>query len=448
MKADKELSNLIDNTSTAVVNNRNNHKSSILINMLPLISVLTIVSINVINNMDTLDMIKISIMTFLLTTAMAFYIRYQKHITEVRYAKSLLFISYLVSLLLTQLIKNPETYSFWMLGGLLIAMIIDSKLGIMTYFNHTFILSLTYSLRLETTIHLLVMGVLFTLLSDSLKRKSTVVYASIILLSTNITLAFILNNFIYETNSNINYLLSLFSIFAVLVTAFLLVSLYNRIVSNNTSITKDKNKLALDENDDRAVPADLLENNGNNENNQLANRTIRTSYELLLSEDNELILRMKEHSEPLYNHCRLIGDLSARAASIIGVNEAIAKAGGYYHEIGKIVGKNYIEEGLKLAEEYGFPDELREILKQHNIKHGKPTFVESAIVMISDNIVSTIDYIDKTGDQKFSSDKIVDSLFRMRMDKGTFDDCGLSVKDFKLLKEFYQKEFNTKAISE
>jgi hypothetical protein len=29
------------------------------------------------------------------------------------------------------------------------------------------------------------------------------------------------------------------------------------------------------------------------------------------------------------------------------------------------------------------------------------------------------------------------------MDKGTFDNAGLSLKDFKVLKEFYQKEFNT-----
>ena len=32
----------------------------------------------------------------------------------------------------------------------------------------------------------------------------------------------------------------------------------------------------------------------------------------------------------------------------------------------------------------------------------------------------------------------------MRMDKGTFDESGLSVKEFKLLKDFYQKEFKSK----
>ena len=148
---------------------------------------------------------------------------------------------------------------------------------------------------------------------------------------------------------------------------------------------------------------------------------------------------MKNYSENLYKHCKLIGDLSVRAANYIDADEDLARAGGYYHEVGKIIGKNYIEEGLKLAEEYSFPEKLKEIIKQHNIKYDKPTFIEAAIVMISDNVATTIEYIDKTGDQKFTSDKIIDNIFRIRMDKGTFDESGLSVRDFKLLKEFYKR---------
>ena len=41
----------------------------------------------------------------------------------------------------------------------------------------------------------------------------------------------------------------------------------------------------------------------------------------------------------------------------------------------------------------------------------------SRYVMISDNVATTIEYIDKTGDQKFTSDKIIDNIFRIRMDK-------------------------------
>jgi putative nucleotidyltransferase with HDIG domain len=157
---------------------------------------------------------------------------------------------------------------------------------------------------------------------------------------------------------------------------------------------------------------------------------------------------MKDCSKALYKPSIIIGDLSGKAAKYIGANEDLAQAGGYYHEVGKIKGKNYIEEGLKIAEEYGFPDELTNILRQHNIKYDKPTFIESAIVMISDNVVSTIDYINKTEDQSFEAHKIIDNIFRMRMEKGTFDDSGLSVRNFKQLKDFYQKEFKEEESNE
>ncbi|MDI9509984.1 MAG: hypothetical protein QM217_09310, partial [Bacillota bacterium] len=154
MKADKKLSNMIDNTSTAVVDNKIKNQSILLINILPIISVLTNLAVNLINNMDILDMIKISILISLLTSAMVFYINNQRHIINVKYAIYIIPFLYLLSLLLVQLISKPEIYSFWMLGGLLISMLIDNKLGIMVYYNLTFILSLSHWLKLETTIHL------------------------------------------------------------------------------------------------------------------------------------------------------------------------------------------------------------------------------------------------------------------------------------------------------
>ena len=121
----------------------------------------------------------------------------------------------------------------------------------------------------------------------------------------------------------------------------------------------------------------------------------------------------------------------------------MAKAGGLYHEIGKLKGRNYIEEGLLIAEDYAFPEELKAIIREHNIKYDKPRSVEAAIVMLSDSVVSTIEYIERTEEKKHSTNKIIDNIFQMRMDKGTFDGVNLTLKDFKLLKEFYQKEFQS-----
>ncbi|TAH72854.1 MAG: HDIG domain-containing protein [Anaerolineaceae bacterium] len=445
MKTDKELFKASESDSTAVVKQKKLNGTIIYISLLPFLSVLTILLTGLITNTDMLDMIKIGIMVLLVTTGLIFYIRIQDDIFNIRFSKSIILISYLVPILLIMLLINPEVYSFWMIGGLLLAMLVDSKLGLLVYFNHTFILSITFSLRPETIIHLLIMGVLLVLLSGSLKNKSTVIFAAIICLSSNITLSFVMNNFIFESSATVNYLSSFFSIFAVLLIAFLLSIIYDRMgnkdndASEHTLSQADAEVLRQDSTVSMTSIDDQIEDNQSSS----LDRSIRTSYDILLSEDNELLLKIKEYSDALYKHSILIGDLSGRAAKIIGANEALARAGGYYHEAGKINGKNYIEAGLKLADDYYFPEDLKSILRQHNIKHDKPTSIESAIVMISDNVASTIEYIEKSGEGKFTSDKVIDNIFRMRMDKGTFDDSGLSVKDFKLLKEFYQNEYKS-----
>lgn len=452
MRADRELSYEVKGDSTAVVKHKKSSLSLIFMSLLPLFSVFSIILSGVINRANSIDIIRIGMIAFLLTTAMVFFIRFQEHIIKVPFAAGILYISYLTSIFLIMLIKSPEVYSFWMIGSLIIAMLVDNRLGLLVYFNMTLVVSVAYSLKHEVIIHLMIMGVLFILLSGYLRKKATVVYAAIILLSSNITLAFIMNNFIFETNTNVNYLASFFSIFAVLAAAFLLSLLYDRLLER-----RKRNERAIIASDRTAAGSEPVSDTGVSQSREdeasgngisSSDNIQGTSYEALLSEDNELLIRIKEHSESLYNHCKWIGDLSGKAAAVIGANEALARAGGYYHEAGKIIGNNYIEEGLKLADQYGFPQELRDILKQHNIKYDRPTFVESVIVMISDNVASTIEYIDKTGDKKFTIDKIIDNIFRIRLEKGTLDESGLSVKDFKRLKEFFQNEFKSKKLAE
>lgn len=419
-------------------------KGKVLITLLPLLSLLAVVLLGIMKNAPIIEISKVGILTLILTAAFVFFIRLQEEdILRRKFAKSIIAISYLLSIVLIMQPFRPEIFCFWMIGGLIISMLIDSKLGLIIYFNLTFILSITLSLRPETTIQFLIMGVMMSMLSTALKNKATVIYASIIILSTNITLSFVINNFIFEQSSNYNYLSSFFSIFIVILVAFLLSQLYDRLSPQEVEAEMQKTaeevsamQISLQTEEIPTVVS------FSEEEVQIPyDRGARTSYELLIEDKNELMSRMKVFSESLYVHSMQIGELSARAAEVIGADELLAKAGGMYHEIGKINGKNYIEEGLKIAEEYGFTNELKAILKQHNIKYEKPTSIEAAIVMLSDNVVSTIDYIRKTEENKFTMDKIIENIFQLRMEKGTFDESGLSVKDYKSLKEFYQNEY-------
>jgi len=453
-------------------------KNHVLISILPVLSMIISILPGVINKASGIEIVKIGILTLVLTTVATFYIRLNADtILDMKLSMMIITLGYLGSLGLLFLVPGPENLSFWMIGGVLVAMLIDSKLGLLLHFNLSFIMGITLSLHPEIVIQILIIGVMMSLLAKALKQKTSVIYATIIILSTNITLAFVINNFVFEEKTNYNYMNSLFSILAVIVTAFLISIFYDKMINNksvevlseklmdNSSIGSIINSAEKFNIVEELLSKDLLTEeftaaNGIDNNLLLKvsmlelnsytdvhidishNLGTRTSYDVLCDLNNELIQKMKQNSEILYSHSINIGNISWRAAKEIGANEYLALAGGLYHEIGKINGKNYIEESLIIAEDYAFPKELKAILKEHNIKYEKPSSVEAVIVMLSDNIASTIEYIEKTGDKKFTTNKIIDNIFQMRMDKGTFDMSSLTLKDFIKLKEFYQQEFS------
>ena len=450
--------NSIDTAREDMINTANEKEAkdrrgqnSILITLLPILSMIATIIPGILNRTSGVDIAKVAVITMILTTVATFYIRLNPEILfEKKLAKTVITLSYLCSICLLLMIPKPSLYCLWMIGGLLVSMVIDNKLGLLFHFSLSFIMGISISSQPEIIIHILIIGLIMNLLSSALRSTTTAIYAMIIVLSMNVTISFVINNFIFETKVSYNYLFSLFSILAVLVAAFLLSLLYElaagkdnlTVVGPGTAEQEpvlNMQSITLGTEETEEEVASSIEMEDSSTLDRIVGTT--SSYEVLCSPSNELMLKFKQYSEALYAHAHQIADLSERAAKLIGAQEQLAKAGGLYHEIGKMNGKNYIEEGLMIAEDYAFPKELKAIIKEHNIKQDKPNSVEAVIVMLSDSVVSTIEYLEKTGENKYTTNKIIDNIFQMRMEKGTFDNARLSLKDYKLLKEFYQKEY-------
>lgn len=436
----------------------------VLITILPLLAMLTAIVPSIVYQNANLDTVKLSVIMLLLTGVTCIYIRVNPDgILNKRLAATIITLSYLGSILLLLFVPTPQIFSFWMFGGLLVSMLIDNKLGLLLHFNLSFILGIMITKSPEDVIQVLIVGLLMSMLAGSVKKPGTIIYAAIIILSSNITLAFAIHNFSFEDQQNYDYLKSLFSVFAVLIAAFLFGLVYQMLEQKAAVEYSETVGALLEAYSQDQTPATLIRNvaedtvtvtsvneeqikeqavqESDNYDNQLSMGT-RTSYEVLCDLENDLIMKMKAHSQALYEHALHIGDLSYRAALEIGANDMLALAGGLYHEVGKINGKNYIEEGLVIAEDYAFPKELKAIIKEHNIKYEKPSSVEAAIVMLSDSVVSTIEYIEKSEERKYTTNKVIDNIFQLRMDKGTFDSANISLKNYKKLKDFYTKEFS------
>ncbi len=157
-----------------------------------------------------------------------------------------------------------------------------------------------------------------------------------------------------------------------------------------------------------------------------------------LQDDYPLILQLKEE-DTLYQHSYEISRLSGLAARELGCNEALAAVGGMFHEAGRMLSpENYMEGNAVLAEQYGFPEDLAAVIRQHNTGSEIPKSPEAAVVMLSDCIVSTSEYLRKNGKRNaISDDQLVMSIFTNRINKGGLDEAGLTDAQLDILKAFY-----------
>lgn len=196
-----------------------------------------------------------------------------------------------------------------------------------------------------------------------------------------------------------------------------------------------------------------------------------------------LLKKLAVEAPGTYNHSVLVGNAAAAAAEAIGANPALAKAGGYYHDIGKLVNPQYFEEnqtghnphrnlspfesyriivshtaeGVEIGKLHKLPKKILDIIQQH---HGtsvveyfylkakslnptvtknefrypgpKPQFVEAAIIMICDVVEAALR--SRRDSLPESVDEIKSFAWKLILDKiedGQFDEAPISVADIK-----------------
>lgn len=159
--------------------------------------------------------------------------------------------------------------------------------------------------------------------------------------------------------------------------------------------------------------------------------------------DYELIVMLKNYSKELYEHSMRVAKLSERVAYKLGADPLLAKTGGYYHKIGKLESKDYVNCGVEIAKSYSFPEEVVDIIKQHTGRHQCPQTIEAAIVMLSDTIISAFEYLDdKQNELVYDKDIVIDQVIDTKLEKDMLDESGLSLKMFRDIKKCFKQEEN------
>lgn len=218
-----------------------------------------------------------------------------------------------------------------------------------------------------------------------------------------------------------------------------------------------------------------------------------TPLQLLeLTNPNQPVLkRLLLEATGTYYHSLLVANLAETAADAIGANPLMARVGGYYHDIGKIVRSDYYKEnqtldnphdnldpiksfqivashvsaGIRLAAEYHLPFYIKDIISEHHgtslmqffyvkakeqkgpfIKEEqfrypgpKPRTKEAALVMLADVVEATVRSMqDKLGSET-TIEQLVTKMVKLKLKEGQLDECELYISDIDKIIDSFTK---------
>lgn len=218
---------------------------------------------------------------------------------------------------------------------------------------------------------------------------------------------------------------------------------------------------------------------------------ISTSFQLaeLCDLNAPLLKSMLIKAPGTYAHSIAVANMAESAAQHIGANALLAKAGGYYHDIGKIdqphyfienqkggknlhddmkpslsvaVIKSHVKLGIEKGRNIGLPIEIIDIIQQH---HGKgaiaffldkakkeskgsviltedfgysgpnPQSPEAAIVMLADSVEAAVRSLKSPTISQL--EKFVWELILGKLKEGMLDACGLTLSDLTTIKNSF-----------
>ncbi len=213
-------------------------------------------------------------------------------------------------------------------------------------------------------------------------------------------------------------------------------------------------------------------------------------YMELINLNHPLLRKLILKAPGTYSHSVMVATLAEAAAEAIGANALLAKAGGLFHDVGKLknpqafienqvngvnihdklppeksaaILRSHVEYGEELGRKYGLPEKVIDIIKQH---HGtklmkffyhkavelygkdkvderkfrysgpKPQFKESGIVMLADTVEAAVRSMK---DKNFDIDAFIHKLIMELVEEGQLNQSGLSLKDLSMIEKVFKK---------
>lgn len=168
---------------------------------------------------------------------------------------------------------------------------------------------------------------------------------------------------------------------------------------------------------------------------------IRDAYMDINDPECPLLVELKAFSKEEYYHAVHTAYLCDRIAKRLAVDDAAAKAGGYYHKIGILKGQNSWENTRLVLEEYHFPKMVHTILKEYLDNEERIVSKETVILLISDTVISSVSYLfSKDANARLDYEKLIQAVFRKKLESGLLDCSKISISELEEMKKILMEE--------
>ena len=333
--------------------------------------------------------------------------------------------------------------------GMTICNVVNPRIALQTNTFTVIYLALTLGLDIDSVIYLILSGFLSVVFTAKLKRRNDIFSASIKIGFTN---AIVIGFFaIYRNNitptliTNMGY------------------GLLNGVISGTLTVGA---LLSWESIFNLITPFKLLE---------------------LTSPSNYLIKKLITDAPGTYHHSLQVANLAQGAAEEIGANDLLARAGAYYHDVGKLekplffkenqpisinphdhldpnvsarIIKAHVNDGLYLANKYKLPHEIIDFIITHhgttkmdffynkaeemgietNIKTysydgPRPKTVETALVLLADSTEAAVRSLKNP--TKEDIDNMIVNIIDKKLSEGQLNDSPIKMEDIKKIKDSF-----------
>ena len=170
-------------------------------------------------------------------------------------------------------------------------------------------------------------------------------------------------------------------------------------------------------------------------------KTQQSNYEIFLSQDYTLVQDIRNFSFIEYQHASRVSILSRKCAEAINANSELAACGGFYYRLGKIEDGPMIDNGLKIANDYCFPNDVIQILAEYGGIIYLPSSKESAIVHMVDSVVTKVELFDKDSmSSAWNQNMVIYQTINELSQKGFYDNSSLSMNQFLIIRNILANE--------